>query len=1012
MQESFLTPPPLKEKPTRNALGTINGCYIPCLLNILGAPLFLFVGFAVGMLGWPAALALFCFSELIAYLTITSFSALVTNGRMKGGGAYYMISRSLGPAFGGSSGLLFWLTYCVNVTFNTSAFTDTVFSTMISHGVIGPSYATCTLETKCWAKLGFSTAILFVLFVIAFIGAAAFARVNYFIFAGLVVALIVSIGTVWTARDDRILASNLSSLQYTPADLTQFVDVSVSFRPWALSAECPEDPINTTSWCHLGTNVSGGNGRYGLMETLSYSPAPSGQCDAGPHSTVGTLCNLPHVFSFVFPAVVGMMEGANLSGDLADPGRSIPRGTIAAVSTAFLCYILLIFGQAGTMDRGALQYDLNVMQQSCVNEYFVVLGIATACLSTALGSMFGSARIMQALARDNIYPPLRIFAAGSLKGDEPRRALVLTYLLAQAGLLYGGIEAVAPVLTNFFLVTYTLTNLSTCLLELAHVPNFRPEWRYYSWQTSLLGACLTIVAMFFLNWLFALVTILIVILLFVLIYSTFDASSWVDISHPLSFLTAKAALSSLSKSSDHPKFWRPNTLLILPPPKGVISMASSAERDLPLVRLASQISDGGLLVVGRPFTQKMLDELLMLTTQHPRHGGDGEAVLGAGALRAKCAVKEQLDAAIDLAKRSMKLKSIDAFDACAIGESLRVGCIQLALTSGLGPMRTSVVALPLPPRGGSAGGAAHSFTNGGVVDGGMEHAGLIADLTALKQNVVLMCNCGTNANGAVFGLPTCVLEPSVLSAKGRSCRIDVWLFGEVPKAGASLSQPSSPSASASNGFPTTAVETAADVPQQHDAGLVVQFGFLAHRALAKARTWGSPYPKLRVVQVLPPSADPSSLNQADPEVAAGVRFAPFTPPGEAFEGGPSNGVQVASAAAQASLKAYLKELRVNAEPIALEAHASGSALLREWSTLKRGAPGELRDMVRSAVGSVSADAALVVMPLPTPEACVAAELTEASPAAGYVDALHALTAGLPPTLLCRSGGEPVVTTEI
>ena len=65
--------------------------------------------------------------------------------------------------------------------------------------------------------------------------------------------------------------------------------------------------------------------------------------------------------------VVGMMEGANLSGDLADPARSIPLGTVAAVSTAFGCYILLIFGQAGTMDRGALQYDLNVLQQSCLS---------------------------------------------------------------------------------------------------------------------------------------------------------------------------------------------------------------------------------------------------------------------------------------------------------------------------------------------------------------------------------------------------------------------------------------------------------------------------------------------------------------------------------------------------------------------------------------------------------------------------------------------------------------------
>lgn len=106
MDQSLLSGPgPRPRQSTHNNLGTINGCYIPCLLNILGAPLFLFVGFAVGMMGWVGALGLFFFSELIAYLTITSFSALVTNGQMKGGGAYYMISRSLGPAFGGSSGM-------------------------------------------------------------------------------------------------------------------------------------------------------------------------------------------------------------------------------------------------------------------------------------------------------------------------------------------------------------------------------------------------------------------------------------------------------------------------------------------------------------------------------------------------------------------------------------------------------------------------------------------------------------------------------------------------------------------------------------------------------------------------------------------------------------------------------------------------------------------------------------------------------------------------------------------
>ena len=169
------------------------------------------------------------------------------------------------------------------------------------------------------------------------------------------------------------------------------------------------------------------------------------------------------------------------------------------------------------------------MQSACVSRYFVVLGVGTACLSTALGSMFGSARILQArhgyvashalgvvltrlapqaIARDDIFPLFGPFKRGALKGDEPRRALVLTYVLAQAaalvlaaiqlsnscccaervvvaaqaGLFYGGIDAIGPVLTNFFLITYALTNLSAAALELSGTPNFRPTWHAYCWQ--------------------------------------------------------------------------------------------------------------------------------------------------------------------------------------------------------------------------------------------------------------------------------------------------------------------------------------------------------------------------------------------------------------------------------------------------------------------------------------------------------------------------------------------------
>ena len=183
---------PAAEK-TRNNLSTINGCYIPCLLNILGAVLFLRVGFSVGTLGVWGSLGVFAFAEFIAYLTITSFSAIVTNGMMEGGGAYYMISRNLGPAFGGSSGLLFWFTYCVNVTFNTVAFTGTIQPAIFPSG-------SWIASGDYWSSVLISTVTLFVLYLIAYKGAGAFAKVTSMVWAVAVSECVACVGELLHIR--------------------------------------------------------------------------------------------------------------------------------------------------------------------------------------------------------------------------------------------------------------------------------------------------------------------------------------------------------------------------------------------------------------------------------------------------------------------------------------------------------------------------------------------------------------------------------------------------------------------------------------------------------------------------------------------------------------------------------------------------------------------------------------------------------------------------------------------
>jgi potassium/chloride transporter 9 len=220
------------------------------------------------------------------------------------------------------------------------------------------------------------------------------------------------------------------------------------------------------------------------------------------------------------------------------------------------------------MDKEALWYNMFVMQDAvclqslydaarCKMQYFVVLGVATACLSTSLGSMFGSARILQAISRDGLVPGPKslneFFAVGTQKGDEPRRAVILTYIIAAAGVFIGGLDAVAPILTNFFLLTYSLTNAATALLAVAGalwpqpcpysrlwftlghgaaagLVNFRPGFRYYSWHTATVGAIVNLVVMFYLDVIYGSITLAIVIVVFIYIALRGPDTGWGDIS--------------------------------------------------------------------------------------------------------------------------------------------------------------------------------------------------------------------------------------------------------------------------------------------------------------------------------------------------------------------------------------------------------------------------------------------------------------------------------------------------
>ena len=172
------------------------------------------------------------------------------------------------------------------------------------------------------------------------------------------------------------------------------------------------------------------------------------------------------VFAVFFPAVTGILSGVGMSGDLKDPGKSIPRGTIAAVLTGYAIYMAVpLFLDWCVKDAAVLRSDTMILAKCARWQMPILVGVWAATISSAVGSFLCAPRVVQALARDRLAP--RFLGRGYGASDDPRVASFLCYAVAAAGVLLGDINAIAPVLTMFNLSTYALLNLSAARERLA-----------------------------------------------------------------------------------------------------------------------------------------------------------------------------------------------------------------------------------------------------------------------------------------------------------------------------------------------------------------------------------------------------------------------------------------------------------------------------------------------------------------------------------------------------------------
>lgn len=223
------------------------------------------------------------------------------------------------------------------------------------------------------------------------------------------------------------------------------------------------------------------------------------------------------VFAIVFPAFTGMTAGVGLSGDLKNPSKSIPLGTTTATVAGMLIYVAVVYKLAVTASPDEMLSNQLIMSKIAIAGVFVIpLGLAASTMSSALGSVMVAPRTLQALALDSTFPSKKLnrwLSYGRRADGEPVNASLITVTIAFVFVALGSVNAVAQIISMFFLVTYGSLCLISFLNHFGSSPSYRPSFRS-RWYLSLAGFLIAVWVMFRVNAPYAVASILVMISLY------------------------------------------------------------------------------------------------------------------------------------------------------------------------------------------------------------------------------------------------------------------------------------------------------------------------------------------------------------------------------------------------------------------------------------------------------------------------------------------------------------------
>ncbi|MEL6715002.1 MAG: amino acid permease, partial [Planctomycetota bacterium] len=464
--------------PGPKKFGTFAGVFTPTLLTILGVIMYLRTGWVVGNAGVLGTLGVVGLSFGITLATGLAMSSITTNIRIGAGGAYSIISQSLGLEVGGSVGIPLYLSQALAVALYVFGFRE-------GWAWVFPEHPAILVDLGVFA----------VVVGVAWISASFAFRVQYLIMA-VIAGSLVSVA---------VAAAN-GSMIYDLAD----VGLTGSY------AGSPENGFSGTSfWA---------------------------------------------VFAVYFPAATGIMAGANMSGDLRDPKRSIPIGTLSAIGVSLVIYVLLAYWLARSATPEELVGNYTIMIERAAFGPAVVAGLLGATFSSALASIVGAPRILQALGDHGVLPNGAWLAERTPKG-EPRNALLLTAAIVAGALLLRDLNAIAPVITMFFLITYGMINFVVFVEGQLGLVSFRPTMRVPQF-VPLAGLAGCLLAMFVVSPTFGLAAVVVVVGFYGFLLRRRLEAPYGDVRSGLFVAVAEWAAKRVGDMpSRQERAWKPNLLV-------------------------------------------------------------------------------------------------------------------------------------------------------------------------------------------------------------------------------------------------------------------------------------------------------------------------------------------------------------------------------------------------------------------------------------------------------------------